>query len=114
MAIQASFAKKLSGSQNGDYAFLSLFGNHRDLELSLLDVKDSVCDVALREDDLILLVFGYRFSAADLGKEHPGVERSLTILPHNGLLNPARAIAKSKIVPKGANMRRRRPQSRRA
>jgi hypothetical protein len=88
-AIQASFAKKISGSQNGDYSFLSLLGNHRDLELSLLDVKDSVRDVALREDDLILLVFGYRFSAADLGKEHLGVERSLSILPHNGHLNPA-------------------------
>jgi hypothetical protein len=35
------------------------------------------------------LVFGYRFSAADLGKEHLGVERSLSILPHNGHLNPA-------------------------
>jgi hypothetical protein len=31
MAIQTSFAKKVTGSQNGDYGLLALFGNHREL-----------------------------------------------------------------------------------
>jgi hypothetical protein len=42
------------------------------------------------------MVFGYRFSIANFGKEPLGLERSLTILPHNALLNPAHAIARSK------------------
>jgi hypothetical protein len=91
VAIQAAFAKKISRSQNGDYGFPSLLGNNRDLELSLLEVKDRVRDVALREDDLILLVFGYRLSVADLGEEPLGVERCLAILSHSSSLDVLRA-----------------------
>ena len=42
MAIQTSFAEKVTRPQNGDYGFLALFGNHRELELAFLDVENGV------------------------------------------------------------------------
>ena len=42
MAVQTPLAKKVTGSQNSYYGFLSLFGNHRELKLALLDVEDRV------------------------------------------------------------------------
>ena len=60
MAIHTSFAKKVIGSEDSDDSFLASLRNDSELYLPLLDVKDSVPNVALREDDLILLVFRYR------------------------------------------------------
>jgi hypothetical protein len=87
VAIQASFAKKMAGSQDGDYGFLALLGNHRKLELAFLDVENRIRDFALRENDLILLIFGYRFSLADLGEEFLGI-KGPALLRHNAPPSP--------------------------
>src|SRR5229473_5836256 len=62
MAIQTPFAKKMTGSQDCDDRFLALLGNDRELDLALLDVKNRVRDLSLRKNNLILSIFGYRFS----------------------------------------------------
>src|ERR1700722_8254507 len=82
MAIETSFAKKLTGSQDGDYGFLPLFENHRELELAFLNVEDGVRRFALRENDLIRLIFCYRRSLADFGEKLLGIDRDLTLLRH--------------------------------
>jgi hypothetical protein len=38
MAIQTSFAKKVTWSQDGNHRFLALLGNDGELDLALLDV----------------------------------------------------------------------------
>ena len=45
MAIQTSFAEKLTWFQDGDYRFLALLGNDGELDLALLDVKNRVRDL---------------------------------------------------------------------
>src|SRR6266566_990393 len=72
----------MTGSQNGDYGFFSALGNHRELELAFLDVENHGSDVALREDNLILLIFGNRLSIADLGEKLLGIKRDLAFLRH--------------------------------
>ena len=47
MAIQTSFAKKMTWSQNCNYRFLALLGNDSELDLALLDVKNRVRDLSL-------------------------------------------------------------------
>jgi len=47
MAIQTSFAKKVTGSQNGDDCFLAVLRNDDELDVALLDVKDRVRDPSL-------------------------------------------------------------------
>ena len=42
MAIQTSFAKKMTGSQDCNDRFLALLGNDRELDFAFLDVKDRV------------------------------------------------------------------------
>jgi hypothetical protein len=78
MAIQTSFAEKLVRFQNGDHRFLALLGNDGELDLALLDVKNGVGDLPLRKNDLILPLFGYRFSLAYLGEKPFGIEREIT------------------------------------
>src|ERR1700722_10063956 len=90
MAIETSFAKKLTRSQNGDYGFLSLFGNHRELELAFLNIENRVREVALRENNLILLILRYRFSLTDSGKKFLGLKRDLAYLCHGDLHWPRR------------------------
>src|SRR5271165_2735843 len=82
MAIQTSFAKKVAGPQNGDDGFLSLLGNHRELELAFLNIENRVRDVALRENNLILLILRYRFSLTDFGEKFLGIKRGLALLCH--------------------------------
>jgi hypothetical protein len=86
MAIQTSFAKKVTWSQDGNHRFLALLGNDSELDLALLDVKNRVRDLSLRENNLILSIFGYRFSLAHLGEKFFGIERGLTSLPHKDSL----------------------------
>ena len=57
MAIQTSFAKKVTWSQDGNHRFLALLGNDGEFDLALLDVENSIRGLSLREDSLILLVF---------------------------------------------------------
>ena len=40
MAIEASFAKKVTRSEDCNDRFLALLGNDRELDLALLDVKN--------------------------------------------------------------------------
>src|SRR6266480_5001614 len=86
MAIQTSFAKKVTGPQHCNDRFLALLGNDGELDLALLDVKNRVRDLSLRKNNLILPIFGYRFSLAHLGEKFFGIERGLNSLPHKGSL----------------------------
>jgi hypothetical protein len=47
MAIQTSFAKKMTGSQDCNHRYLALLGNDGELDLALLNVKDRVRDLSL-------------------------------------------------------------------
>jgi hypothetical protein len=47
MAIQTSFAKKVTWSQDCNHRFLALLGNDGEFDLALLDVKDRVRDLSL-------------------------------------------------------------------
>ena len=53
MAIEASFAKKVAGTQDRNDCFLALLGNDGELDLALLDVENRVRDLSLRENNLI-------------------------------------------------------------
>jgi hypothetical protein len=64
MAIQTSFTEKMPGSQDCNHRFLALLGNDGELDLALLDVKNGIGDLSLRKSNLILSIFGYRFSFA--------------------------------------------------
>src|ERR1700694_3091238 len=81
MAIQASFAKKLTWSQDRNHRFLALLGDDSELDLALLDVENRVRDLSLRKNNLIPPIFGYRFSLAHLGEKRFGIERCLASLP---------------------------------
>src|SRR5271166_3562906 len=83
MAVQTSFAKKMTGSEDCNDRFLALFGNDRELDLALLDVKNRVRNLSLREDNLILPVFGYCFPVAHLGEKLLGIKRGFNSLPHH-------------------------------
>ena len=54
---EAVVAKKVTWSQDGNHRFLALLGNDGELDLALLDVKNRVRDLSLRENNLILLIF---------------------------------------------------------
>jgi len=55
LACQATFAKEVTGLQNGDDRFLALFGDNRELELACLNVEDGVGRIALRENPWFFL-----------------------------------------------------------
>src|SRR3984893_18234264 len=86
MAIQTSFAKKMTGSQDCNDRFLALLGNDREFDLALLDVKNRVRYLSLGKNNLILSVLGNRFSFAHLGEKRLGVKRGFNSLPHKGSL----------------------------
>jgi hypothetical protein len=50
--------------------------------LAFQDIKNSVRDLFLRENNLILPVFGYRFSLAYLGQKYLWIKRGFSSLPH--------------------------------
>src|SRR5580700_255052 len=87
MAIQTPFAEKLTWSQDRNHRFLALLGNDSELDLALLDVKNRVRDLSLRKNNLILSIFGYRFSFAHLGEKCFGIKRGFNSLPHKGSLS---------------------------
>src|SRR5205807_9657410 len=82
MAIQTSFAKKMTWSQDCNDRFLALLGNDGEFDLALLDVKNRVRDLSLCENNLILLIVGYCFSLAHLGVNHFGIKRGFNSIPH--------------------------------
>ena len=69
MAIQATFAEELSGLHDSDHRFLALLGDDENLDLPLLDIENSICGVALRKHDLVLVEFQYGLAVADLGEK---------------------------------------------
>src|ERR1700694_4277821 len=83
MAIQTSFAKKMTWSQDCNHRFLALLGNDSELDLALLDVKNRVRNIALRENNLILPVFEYFFSLTHLGEQCFRIERELSYAFHS-------------------------------
>ena len=52
MAIEAALAEELARFQNSDDRFLALLGNDCELDPALLNVKNRIRRLALREDDL--------------------------------------------------------------
>src|SRR5690349_10954146 len=86
MAIHTSFSEKMTRSYDCNHRFLALLGNNSELDLALLDVKNRVRGLALRKYDLILPIFGYRFSFAHLGEKCFGIKRGFNSLPHKGSL----------------------------
>ncbi len=82
VAIQTSFAEKLTGFQDCDHRFLTLLGNDSEFDLAFLDVKNRVRGLSLRENSLILPIFGYRFSLAHLGEKYFGIKQGFDSLPH--------------------------------
>jgi hypothetical protein len=69
-----------------DYRFFALLRNDSELDLALLYVKNRVRDLSLRKYNLILSIFGYRFSFAHLGEKYFGIKRGFDSLPHKGSL----------------------------
>src|SRR5437763_17212042 len=98
MAIQTSFAKKVTWSQDCNHRFLALLGNDGELDLTLLDVKNRVRDLSLRKNNLILPIFGYRFSLAHLGEKIFGIKRGLTSLPHKGSFSSTNSVRTHAII----------------
>src|ERR1700738_894988 len=70
MAIQTSFAKKMVRFQKAYDCFLAPLGNDGELDLALLDVKNRVRLAALRKNNLVLVILGYRFPIADFGEKY--------------------------------------------
>jgi len=85
MAIQTSFAKKMTGSYDGNHRLLALLGNDGQLDVASLNVKDRVRRVSLGEDNLILPVLCHGLSLAHLGEKFFGIKRGFDFLPHGGL-----------------------------
>ena len=75
MAVHAAFAEEMSGLKDRDDGFLALFGQDSELDLSFLNVKHSVRDVALRKHNLIFLKFNNSLPHADFGEKYFGIER---------------------------------------
>ena len=74
MTIHAPLAKKMARLQNRDDRFLALLGDDGQLDLSVLNIKHGIRDVALRKDDLILVKFNDSLACADLGEEVFGIK----------------------------------------
>jgi hypothetical protein len=75
MAIQTSFAEKVTRFQNSYDRFLAPLGNDGELDLALLDVKNSVRRIALPEHNCILSIIVNGSPAVYLQEKHFGIER---------------------------------------
>ena len=84
MAIQTPFAKKVLRFQDSDDCFLAPLRYYGEFDPTLLDVKNCVRNVALRKDDLILLIMRYCFSIAHFGEKYLWIECRL-LLTHKGV-----------------------------
>ncbi len=54
--LRHPFAEKVTGAEDCNDGFLAVLGNDGELHLALLDIKNGVRDVALRKDNLALLI----------------------------------------------------------
>src|SRR5277367_1034323 len=93
MAVHAAFAEEMSGLQDRDDGFLTLFGQDSELDLAFLNVKNGLRDIALFEDFLVLVKVEYRFPIADFGEKDLGVKYVLGWFAHKGLLWPGRRLS---------------------
>src|ERR1700740_1831787 len=82
MPIETPLAKKVTRFQNSNDCFLAPLGNDGELDLALLNVKSRVRNGSLRKYNLILLIFRYCFSIANLGEKYFGIECGLPALFH--------------------------------
>ena len=76
MAIQASFAEKLSGLEDPDHGFLTLLGHNENLDPSPLNIENSICGLSLREDDRVFVNFQYGCALADLGEKELWIKQA--------------------------------------
>src|SRR6266704_4901365 len=82
---QASLTTKIAGSKYSNNRFFPPLGKHCQLNLALLDVENSVRWLALRKDNLISSVGGYRPSPICLGEQGFGVEEGGGVAFHEQL-----------------------------
>src|ERR1700741_1587911 len=82
MPIETSLAKKVTRFHNSNDCFLAALGNDGELNLALLDVKNCVRNLTLRKNNLILVIFRYCFSLANLGEKYFGMESIIPALFH--------------------------------
>src|SRR4029453_10706982 len=83
LAGQAALAAELGRSEKCDDGLFPLVGNNGDLDLAFLDIEHGIRRVALREDDLILAIFGYASALADFGEKGFGIERHSSFGRHD-------------------------------
>jgi len=83
MAIQTSFSKKVARTKDSHDRFFALLGYDDQLDIALLDVKDCVCNISLRENNLIFQILQYRFSIAHLGEKFFWIKWRFGLLVHN-------------------------------
>jgi hypothetical protein len=71
---QASFAEKVTWTQQSNNRFFALLGYDREFDLSVLDVKQRIRRVALGEDPAVLPVVLYCSTFTNGGKEEFGIK----------------------------------------
>src|SRR4029450_11458625 len=98
MSVHAAFAKELAGLQNADHGILALLGHDNNLDPTFLDIEDSICRIALGEDDLVLAKFKDGLPFAHLGEKLlrikyclVGIAWHVRFRPHDGTTLPFRA-----------------------
>jgi hypothetical protein len=79
MAIQTSFAKEVIWSQDCNYRFLALLGNDGEFDLALLDVKNRVRDLSLRETIWSFRYLDIVFPSPTLARNSLGSNEALTL-----------------------------------
>jgi len=85
---QASLAAEIAGSKDCNDCFFPLLGQHGELHLALLDIENRICRLALRKDDLAVLIREYRFFPGYIGEEALQVEWGFSVLCHAGPAAP--------------------------
>jgi hypothetical protein len=102
---KASLAKEIAGAQGGRDRLLALLGQDPQLDPAFLDVKDGVCRVSLREDDLAPAQLDPSFSGPDLGQERLGFESRFFFDLHGPVPSASRSsITKSSLQMAGSNV----------
>ena len=84
LAGETPFAKEVTASEHGHHRRFPPFRDHRQLDLSSVNVEHGVRGIPLGEDDLLLPVRGDRSSGAGLRQERLRVELCSRLTPHGG------------------------------
>ena len=91
MAIQTSFSEKVARFQNTHDCFLAPLGNNGELDLALLNIKNCVRLAALRKNNLVLMILGYRFPSPTLARNVFGSNAAFLVFFTKKPLFPERA-----------------------